>query len=541
MKLKRVLAAIVGRIFGDGQTSTTSNPLAWFKYWLGGANDSDSGIAINRKSALEYAPVWYAVSKIAGNVAQLPLVLHARDGDRGRRRATEHPAYRLLKTRPNPLMTAAVFKETLTAHALLEGNGRAAIIRNLRGDPVELILLLPDRVKTVLVDGEKWHLVSVTHEDGSRDTRKLRDRDVLHIPGLGYDGVTGYSLISYARNSLGLGLASEKTSNHHFKNDAMPGAVIQAGPGLLTVEEEAERFLAKFRKWHEGIDATSRIALLRDGMTITPMAVNGRDAQWIEQRRFQRQEVALWFLLEQILGDDSSVSYNSLAEKNLAYLINCLNRWLVKWEEECGEKLLREREKAADSHYWKFITGALLRSDTITTMQAGQIAVQSRILCPNEVREWFELNPYEGGDEYANPVITPGAAGAAGSGAENGPPAAGEDQARAALVARFAPLVAVEANRIRAAAAKSGNFLAWLDRFYSEPRFLGTLRRAVVGVGGEAWYALDHADASKRELLELTSRCTAAELAGKVEQLTAAWPARAEALAHAILSGGMDS
>jgi HK97 family phage portal protein len=503
------------------------NPAPWFVDWIRGS-ESDSGVTVNGKTALEFAPVWYAVNKIAGNIAQLPLILHAREGDRGRRRAVEHPSYRLLKKRPNALMTAAVFKETLTAHALLQGNGRAAIVRNLRGDPVELIPLLPDRTETVMVEGEKWHLVRIT---GQSEPQKLRDRDVLHIPGLGYDGIVGYSLIELARNSWGLGMAAEKTSSHHFRNDAMPGAVINAPSGVLTDEAEAETFLHKFRKWHEGISGASRVGLLRDGMTITPMAVTGRDAQWIEQRLFQRQEVALWFLLEQILGDDSSVSYNSLAEKNLAYLTNCLNRWLVKWEEECDEKLLREREKLTDTHYWKFVTGALFKSDVKTTIEAGAQAIAATILSPNEVREWFELNPREGGDEYQNPNTSSQGSGVGGQGSGS------EDQARALLADRLTDLIGVEMKRVQAAARKSGNFVSWLDGFYSDARFMKTLARAVLAAGGEEWQVIEHCDASKQQLLDVAGKATPAELVAKVEAAIGAWPARAEALAGEILSG----
>ena len=383
-------------------TSTTRNPARWFVDWLYGGIESDSGIQIDGKRALTYSAVWYAVSRISGHVAQLPLVIHERIGERAKRRATNHPAYRLLKKRPNSLMSASVFKELLQYHALLWGNGRAVIVRNPRGEPVELLPLLPSETTTVLVDGYKWHVTTV---DGKQ--YKFRDENVLHIVGLGYDGLVGYPLWQLAKNSWGLGLASEKHSNRTFRQRAVPGLILEAPPGVFPDDEEARKFLAAFRNMHEGVDNEGRTALLREGIKATKLAQSGQEAQLVEQRRFQRGEVAMWFLLESILGDDASVSYKSLEQKHLAYLVNCLNRWLVKWEEECEEKLLREREKESDSHFVKFITAALLRSDTKTTYETLSMGIRSMIITPNEARGLLDMDAHDdpAADRLVNPAI----------------------------------------------------------------------------------------------------------------------------------------
>ena len=140
--------------------------------------------------------------------------------------------------------------------------------------------------------------------------------------------------------------------------------------------------------------------------------MSASDSQWVEQRLFQRQEVTLLFLLEQILGDDSSVSYNSLEQKNLAYLSNCLMRWLVKWEEEANHKLLSNREKARGLHFFRFNVSALLRADSKTQMETITGYIASRVYSPNEGRELLDMLPYDGGDAYENPAISPGEGGA---------------------------------------------------------------------------------------------------------------------------------
>lgn len=435
--------------------SGTRNAASWLVEWLTNATESDSGIQIDGKRALGYSAVWYAVSRISGHVAQLPLVIYRTDGERKKRRATEHPAYRLLKKRPNPLMSASVFKELLQYHALLWGNGRAVIIRNGRGEPLELLPLLPAATKTVIVERTKWHVTTIDGQD-----YKFRDENVLHIAGLGYDGLQGYPLWELAKNSWGLGLASEKHSNRTFRQRAVPGLILEAPAGVFPDDEEARKFLQAFRDMHEGVDNEGRTALLREGIKATRLAQTGAEAQMVEQRKFQRGEVALWFLLESILGDDASVSYKSLEQKHLAYLVNCLNRWLVKWEEECEEKLLREREKDADTHFIKFVTAALLRSDTKTTYETLSMGIRSMIITPNEARGLLDMDAIDdpAADKLTNPAITVNAPEKTGDEdkesddeeqeGDDQQADRGEGRLRAVIAARTRDLAAVERKRL---------------------------------------------------------------------------------------------
>lgn len=393
---RRIRAAV-------SELTTAKNPANWLVDWIRGG-ESDAGIPLDGKTILKYAPVWYAVNRICGNVAQLPLLLKEQVSDRETRRAVKHPVWKLLKQRPNALMTPATFKELLQYHALVFGNGRALIVRNNRRVPIGLIPMLPDRTVTVLDDAnEKWH---VTKPSGVGEARRFRDADVLHIAGLGFDGLEGYPLHEFANNSLGLGLATEKHGNRFFKHNAMIGVILEVPEGKLTDQTEAESFLKKFKSLHEGADNAFRVAMLRDGITAKTLSQTGQDAQWIDQRKFQRQEVALWFLLESILGDDASVSYNSLEQKQLAFLVNCLNTWLVKWQEQCDLKLLTDAEREGERFFSEFNTGALLRSDTNTTYTNLTLAVRGMIMTPNEARQILDLPPADGGDELQNPAIT---------------------------------------------------------------------------------------------------------------------------------------
>jgi HK97 family phage portal protein len=440
-------------------------------------------------------------------------------------------------------MDSMVWRETMQGHALMWGNGRSAIVRNGRNDPAEFILLLPDRTITLLVNGEKWHVV--THSETGEKT-KIRDRDVLHIVGFSFDGIQGYSLIEKARNSLGLGLAAEKHTNRHFKSNAIPGLVLEAPPGLFKKEEDAKEFLRKWNEYHEGVDQSNKAALLREGMKVNTLGMNGRDAQWIEQRKFQRQEAALWLLLEQILGDDSSVSYNSLEMKNLAYLSVCLNRWLLKWEQQCNRKLLTKQQYESGKWYFKFVRNAILQ---MTTKERFEIYEKGRTIgmfSPNTclALEDMPLRKDPEGDRFDNPNTTPGGSGNDRPQSEPEPDDDDEDtedesdinsRVTALIRSRVREIVHVEGQRAIDAASKPDKFLDWLSKFYSDDGFMPRLNAVVLECGGDVSHTLAYANESKQLLLDMSGKHGADAFATAVQFETSKWGERADRLA-AILS-----
>ena len=486
-------------------TSGTANPSQWLIDWVRGGTESASGVHVNGETALTYAPWWYGVNKIAGHVGLLPLIAMERRGEREKLPARRIPGYRLMKKQANQYTTAAIFKETLQSHALNWGNGRAAIIRNQRNDPAELIQLDPNTWDTVLVDGEKWHF---TNSDPTVGMRRIHDDDVLHIAGLGFDGIIGYSVWKMARDSLGLGLAGEQASAKNFKNDAVPPVVLEAPPGVFRKETDAKQFLQDWNQYHAGVDNAGKAGLLREGIKANQLAMSSRDSQWIEQRVMQRQDAALWMALESILGDDSSVSYNSLEAKNQAYLTNCLMRWLNKWEEECEKKLLTETQQRSESHFFRFRTAALLRGTTLERYQVYQIGRQIEVFSANDVRDLEDMNEREGGDEYGNPAINP-------QGNTDEPPENNEnddettqERLRSMINSRLTDVVEVESKRIENLAAKSKTMAELegrVDDFYG--KFLETLTRAYEACGGTFADAQSHVEASKAEIAQALSAC----------------------------------
>ncbi len=534
------LKGFIGRFLN----ATLRDPERWLVEYVNNT-PSDSGMRVTPTSTLGYAPVWYAVSKIAGHVGWLPLsVMERVDG--GSQPDPDHFSYRLMKVRPNPLQTAIQFREQMMAHALLWGNGRAAIVRE-NFIPREIIPLNPERTTTMLAAGEKWHVVDIDIDDridavggtaGSiREGRRIKipDRDVLHVPGLGFDGIQGLSLIQIHKNVFGLGLAAERAANRDFANGSRPGVILESPVGSYRDDAKAKQLLQDFNKYHAGVDNTSRAALLRDGVQAKVLSMSADDAQWVEQRRFQRQEAALLFQLESILGDDSSVSYRSLEQKNLAYLANCLTRWLTKWEQECNEKLLSQRQKAQDSHFFKFNEDALLRADHKTRIESLTLAINSRIMNPNEAREKLDMLPYEGGDEFANPAITPGEPGEEDPADSNSPPSP-EDANRRAILAHLQHIIGVEANAVLGAAGNKQDYIGWVRYFYDK-KWHKTMTRTVQSLGGDPALATSYCNRSKIDLIDLAGSVPNDRLADAVSEMIADWPDRADDIAEDILTG----
>lgn len=321
---------------------------------LGGS--TTSGENITHKKALMFAPVWRAVNLISNDIGRLPLVT-MKHIDGGKEKDKEHPAYNLLRFKPNTEMTAMTFRAMLQAHALMIGSGYALIVRKGGGQPVELIPMDPATVTPVRENGALLYVYS-----GAAGSRKLPPSQVFHLQGLGYDMLSPYSVLAYARDSLGLGTSAHKYSATFFKHSARPSVVIEH-PGNLSTEA-AKNLKESWDRMYMGLDNSHRTAVLEEGMKLNPFTINASDAQLVETMKFSVLEIANWFgVPPHKLGDSSKVAYNSLEAENQSYLDQSLDPWLVKWEQECWDKLLTEDEKAADSHVIEFNRAALVRAD----------------------------------------------------------------------------------------------------------------------------------------------------------------------------------
>ena len=525
--------------------STYNTPDDRFFKSLGGL-ETDSGIRVDSEKALTLSWVWQATNVIANDVGRLPLMLYDRRNTEDRKRATDHAAYNLMKRAPNKFMSAKTLKSTLTAHALLRGNGLALIVRDGRGVPVELLPLNPAGTR---VDFEGSTPVYFTKFGNTHKETRLSASDVLHIKGLGFDGHWGYDVITLARNSFGLGLAAEKHGARHYKNNARPSVVLETEGDLD--RDQANQILSSWNEMHRGVDNAHKTALLSGGMTANAISMSNENAQWIESRKFQRADVASWFCLPpHKLGDDAKVSYNSLEQENRSYIDNTLTNWLVAWEDECNSKLLSLPERDKETHSFEFLTASLLRADLKTRYESYSIGIANEFLSPNEVRrlENMPARKDEEGNTYRNPNTRTTDEGDETIFASEQPKTVMPCLAHRDLIEdRLRHMMTVEIQRVERATTTAPNFLDWSDDFYAN--FSATLAKALrpalaacceVGLLENKTTAEDiagdHCKHSQNRLLSVAGSSFADTLADNIKQELKTWATRPATVAAQLLN-----
>lgn len=380
-----------------------SVPLGWDSdelFEAVGGSRSVSGVRVTHKKALGYPAVWRAVNLIAGDVGKLPLQVVKVSG-KNKEPDPAHPAYRLVRRKPNEYMTAFVFKQTLQAHALTHGNGYAYIDRDGAGRPVRLLVLDPCQVVPIVVDDVLWYVFTTA----SGERRKLPADQILHVKGLGWDGLEGYPVLKIARDAIGAAIAARDHSGRYFKNGARPGGVIQHTKTLT--DGARSRMRADWNSIHQGLENAHKVAILEEGATYQGFASDARNAQLLETREFDAREVANIFgVPTHKLGDPSKVAYNSLGEENQSYYDDTLSRWLTVWSEECHEKLLTEEQKAKETHTVDFDYQEIQRANLPQQVEFVSKLVGSGVINPDEGRGVFGYNPIPGerGDRYYVPT-----------------------------------------------------------------------------------------------------------------------------------------
>ena len=370
-----------------------------YSFFLG---NSTSGKRVNQKSAMQMTAVYSCVRILSEAVASLPIHVYRYNAQGGKEKAFNHPLYFLLHDEPNPEMTSFVFRETLMTHLLLWGNAYAQIIRNGKGEIVALYPLMPDRM-TVDRDenGKLYYEYTISTDDPytlKGSTVRLEPRDVLHVPGLGFDGLVGYSPIAMAKNAIGLAIAAEEYGSKFYANGAAPSGVLEH-PGTL-------KDPAKVRdSWSEtfgGSANSHKIAVLEEGMKYTPISINPNEAQFLETRKFQINEIARIFRVPpHMVGDLEKSSFSNIEQQSLEFVKYTLDPWVSRWEQSMIRSLLSKEEKS--TYFIKFNVDGLLRGDYESRMNGYAIGRQNGWMSANDIRELENLDriPAElGGDLY---------------------------------------------------------------------------------------------------------------------------------------------
>jgi len=364
--------------------------------WYGaGSYQTASGVEVNESSALKFSPVFAAVRKISETVASLPRHVY-REGARGKKKALDHYLYPILHHKPNPEMTSLQMRESEMISILLWGNSYSHIQRTLGGDVLALWPLDPSRMKVKRPD-PKGLLVYEYTMTNSGETVLFPPWDILHIAGPGFNGLMGLSIVSLARDGIATGMAYEEYSGRFFSNNATPAGFIEV-PGLVDAEERA-----KIRKdWYQefgGVNKSQLIGVLAQGMKFNPLSLPARDSQFLEQRKFQVDEVSRWFNISpHMIFNLERMTNNNIEQLSLEFVIYTLRPWLVRIEQAIQMKLINEEGISVEHR-----VEGLLRGDTETRTAYYSAGRQWGWLSVNNILELENMELVEGGDERLTP------------------------------------------------------------------------------------------------------------------------------------------
>ena len=370
-----------------------------YSFFMGG---STAGKNVNERSAMQMTAVYACVRILSEAIAGLPLHLYRYSDEGSKEKAVDNPLYFLLHDEPNEEMTSFVFRETLMTHLLLWGNAYAQIIRNGKGSVMALYPLMPNKMEVdrdengqIIYKYNRSKDEANTKEEG---TVVLDSTDVLHIPGLGFDGLVGYSPIAMAKNAIGMAIACEEFGSKFFANGASPSGVLEH-PGIL---KDPARVRDSWNAAYGGSANSHKVAVLEEGMKYTPISISPNEAQFLETRKFQINEIARIFRVPpHMVGDLEKSSFSNIEQQSLEFVKYTLDPWVIRWEQSLSRALLSQEEKR--TYFFKFNVDGLLRGDYQSRMNGYAVGRQNGWMSANDIRELENMDRIPenlGGDLY---------------------------------------------------------------------------------------------------------------------------------------------
>ena len=467
--------SVIGNIFihttgADGQP------------WLAGdgiAVKSHAGATVTPKTALTVSVYLACVKVLAEDVAKLPLIVYRNLGNEQKEAAVDHPAYYLLRKRPNPDMSSMNVREVMQAHTIGWGNGYAEIVR-AGTTPRALWPIHPSRVRPAR-DEEGNLMYDVRGRDVTAPNAPVRlpAKDMLHIRGLGGDGITGYSLAAHLAHALGISMEAEKYASKFYANDARPGIALKH-PSKMS-PEAYKNLRTSWVKLHQGAGKAYEPAILEEGMDIDTYGINPDEAQFLETRQFQVEEICRPLrMLPQKVMHFLRLTYNNVEHLGIAYWQDTIEPWCVRWEEEIDTKLL---DAEGDEYFVQHRIQDQQRGDVRTRFTSYSTAVAGGWMTRNEARLREGLPPLKGLDEPLVPLNMAKASNAAAGqkkATQTGAVPPGDGQSAADVRAACMPMFEDAARRVvakevraaeRAVKRYQGDDEAlrrWADDFYAK-------------------------------------------------------------------------
>lgn len=391
--------SLIGRIARPRSAASSGELERMIRSVLGGGTTS-TGIAVNSDNAMRVAAVYACVLVLSESVAQLPIHEFEQKGNM-KNKAVDHYLYRLVHDQPNEWMTAYEFKQLIMVHKLLRGNsiwlktrlpGRTRIR--------ELIPVHPDLLQEIK-QSEDYRLFYKIKRPLTGEIDEIPGDRILHFRGMSMNGFTGMSPIEYARESIGLAMATEKHGAKLFANGAQLGGIL-SHPGKIS-KQAADRLVGSFNSVNGGVENAHKTALIEEGMKWEKITMTAEDAQFLESRKFQRSEIAGIFRVpSHLINDLEKATFSNVEHLDLAFVKHALMPHLVSIEQTLKKDLMTQEEKKR--YFFKFNAGALLRGDMKSRYEAHARAVLAGWKNRNEVREDEDRNPQDGLDEFLYPT-----------------------------------------------------------------------------------------------------------------------------------------
>lgn len=361
------------------------------KFFLGPGVNTTAGVHVDHETAMRHSTVYQCVRIISEDLASLPAHTYRRIDEDSSEKARDHWLYPLFYSQPNPYQTNMEFIELMTGDAMLRGAGLARMVTDGSGRVVELRRMHPDRVRPVpLANGEM--AFDFRQDDGK--TVRLGWEQVFKV-----FGPFGMSVLEYARSSIGLGMVQHKYASKYFSSFGKPGGVIQMKTSFEN-DEAIKRFKQRWHDTYSGIDNAYNLAVLEEGSEWKPVELNNHDAQMLESQKDSRADIAACFRVPlHMLNESGHVTYNSVEQRQLAYYMQTVRSWSVRWEKSVERDLLLPAEQG--KIYLRFNIAAMLRGDMQTRNAAYAMGRQNGWLSVNDVRRMEDMNPIgPDGDKY---------------------------------------------------------------------------------------------------------------------------------------------
>ena len=362
-----------------------------------------SGERVDEKSALQITTVYACVRLLAETVASLPLHLYkfTEKGD-GKERATDHPLYKILYRQANPEMTSFSFREAIMMHLLLWGNAYAQIVRDGKNGILGLYPLLPENMEIDRAEnGDLFYTYHAYTDEvpGEHDKDIIFQRDeILHIPGLGFNGLVGFSPIAMMKNALGTTLAVEKYGSAFFKNGAQPAGVLEH-PGVL---KDPQKIRDNWMNAYGGAGNAHKVAVLEEGMSYKAISLPPEDSQFLSTRQFGVNEICRIFRVPpHLVGNLEHATFSNIEHQSIDFAVHTIRPWLVRIEQSMNRALFTDQEKGR--FYVQFNIDGLMRGDYKSRMEGYAIARQNGWMSANDIRALENQNPIpadQGGDAY---------------------------------------------------------------------------------------------------------------------------------------------